>query len=244
MGNQVVERVTREPQTAPAMTPMHMLQIAVEKGADLDKLEKLMDLQERWEANEAKKAFTAAMASFKSDPPSILKSKLVNIPGGAKFIHATLADVCDGVCASLSKYGLSHKWEVLQEPGRITVTCILTHERGHSERTTISAPPDDSGRKNSIQQIASTVTYLERYTLMAATGLAAKDMLDDDGSAAGRSAPEPDAEGKAKLEACASLSSLQDAWKALTPEQRKTLGAVKDEMKERILAADRAAVEK
>lgn len=166
--------------TLPAVTPMQMLQIAVERGDDMEKLRQLMDLQELWESRQARKAFVSAVAAFKAEPMRILKSKQVNIPGGAKFAHATLADVVDGVVSALSKHGLSHKWELKQEEGRIAVTCILTHEAGHSERTVLEAMPDDSGKKNSIQQIASTVTYLERYTLMAATGLAAKDM-DDDG---------------------------------------------------------------
>lgn len=173
--------------------PMQMLAIAVQQGADLAKLEKLMELRDRWEATEARKAYVAAMSAFKSDPITILKSKQVNIPGGAKFSHATLADVCDGVVRSLSKYGLSHCWETNQmENGWVEVACVITHEKGHSERTTLRAPPDDSGKKNSIQQIASTVTYLERYTLMAACGLGAKDM-DDDGRGAGGGKPKPEA---------------------------------------------------
>jgi hypothetical protein len=184
----------------PAVTPMQMLQVAVERGDDLDKLRQLMDLNDRWEAAQARKAFVAAVAAFKAEPTRILKSKQVNIPGGAKFAHATLADVVDGVVTSLSKHGLSHKWELQQEGDRITVTCILTHEAGHSERTTLSGLPDDSGKKNGIQQIASTVTYLQRYTLMAATGLAAKDM-DDDGRGAGTAKPKISAEQVANLEA-------------------------------------------
>lgn len=170
--------------TAP-VTPMQMLQIAVAQGADLDRLQQLMDLQDRWEANQARKAFVAAMAAFKSGPIKILKSKEVNIPGGAKFSHATLADVVDAACEAMGKHGLSHKWNTVQEGASITVTCVLTHELGHSESVSLTAPPDDSGRKNTIQQIASTVTYLSRYTLMAAAGLAAKDM-DDDGRAASK----------------------------------------------------------
>jgi hypothetical protein len=149
----------------------------------LDKLEKLMQLERQWKADKAREAFVEAMTAFKADPPTILKNKLVNIPGGARFAHATLAQVVDAVCAGLSKYGLSHSWETRQENGGVSVTCVLTHQLGHSERTTLSAAPDDSGKKNSIQQIASTVTYLERYTLMAATGLAARDM-DNDGAGA------------------------------------------------------------
>jgi len=169
-----------ERQEVAAVTPMQMLQIAVEKGTDLDQLQKLMDLQDRWESNQAKKAYVAAMTAFKADPPTIRKSKAVNIQGGASYMHATLAEVCSAVCLGLSRHGLTHRWETQQDGNRITVTCVITHEAGHSERTTMTASPDDSGRKNSIQQIASTVSYLERYTLMAATGLAAQDM-DDDG---------------------------------------------------------------
>lgn len=162
-------------------TPMEILLQAISSGADLERLRTLMDLQERWEANNARKAFVAAMAAFKAEPINIFKSKQVNIPGGARFAHATLADVVDGACAAMGKHGLSHKWETSQASNSITVTCVITHELGHSERTTLTAPPDNSGKKNAIQEIASTVTYLERYTLVAACGLAAKD-IDDDGN--------------------------------------------------------------
>jgi hypothetical protein len=252
--NAVVE--SREQSTAiAAVTPMEMLQIAVQQGADLDRLQKLMDLQERWESNQARKAFVAAMAAFKSEPISILKTKQVNIPGGAKFAHATLADVVDGVCSALAKHGLSHKWETLQDATKgIVVTCILTHEAGHSERTTLAAMPDDSGKKNSIQQIASTVTYLERYTLMAACGLAAKDM-DDDGRAAGKARrdapPAPDGydNWKADMKAVADEGSarLQESWKASSDEIRRYVIKSDDEwwqeIKAKSVQADRKATQ-
>ena len=49
------------------ITPAYMLQHAVANGADLDRLERLMDLQLRWEAEQAKRAFYAALADFKLD---------------------------------------------------------------------------------------------------------------------------------------------------------------------------------
>jgi hypothetical protein len=51
-------------------------------------------------------------------------------------------------------------------------------------------------------------------------------------------APEPDASGKKLLDGCGSLEALQDAWKSLTQEQRKTLGAVKDQCKANILKTE------
>lgn len=197
-----IERKERQQAVVPMadLTPSQMLGIAVQRGADLEYVKQLMELQERWEKNQARKAFVAAIAAFKAEPTRILKSKQVNIPGGAKFAHATLADVCDGVVSALSKHGLSHKWELQQDGDRITVTCIVTHEAGHSERTMLSGLPDDSGKKNGIQQIASTVTYLQRYTLMAAVGLAAKDM-DDDGRGAGTPKPKLTEQQVANLKA-------------------------------------------
>lgn len=84
----------------------------------------------------------------------------------------------------MAPFGLIADWRTKNEPGSISVTCIVTHEMGHSESTSLSGPPDSSGKKNSIQEIGSTVSYLERYTLFAITGLAATDQ-DDDGEGSG-----------------------------------------------------------
>ena len=51
-----------EPETA-VMTPMDMLNRAVTAGADIVVLEKLMALHERYESNQARKAFDEAMAA-------------------------------------------------------------------------------------------------------------------------------------------------------------------------------------
>lgn len=168
------------PPTARVTTPSHLLAMAVEQGADLDKLTKLMDLQERWEASEARKAFTVAMTGFKSEPVEILKKKNVSF-SGTSYNHAELSDITDAIGPALSRHSLSYRWDVRQDAANtITVDCILTHIAGHSERVTMTAPPDDSGKKNKIQQIASSTTYLQRYTLLAVTGMSTKG-IDDDG---------------------------------------------------------------
>ena len=169
------------PETPATVTPMHMLQAAMDRGADLDKLQQLMDLQQRWEASEARKAFVGAMTVFKANPPDIIKTKLVSY-GNTSYKHATLADVCAAAIQGLAQVGISHRWDVDQSD-RITVTCVLTHELGHSELVSMTAPSDTSGQKNAIQAIASAVSYLQRYTLLSITGLAARDQ-DDDGQAA------------------------------------------------------------
>lgn len=186
MGNQVAQaEQSREvaQRSENGVTPMEMLQIAVERGADMDQLTKLMDLQERWEANQARKAFVEALNAFKADPPKITKNKHVSFrtnKGVTEYDHATLDQVAERVGTALAEHGLSHRWKVDQEDNNaIRVTCVLTHRLGHSEEVTMRAMPDDSGNKNSIQQVGSTVTYLQRYTLLAATGLATAENDDD-----------------------------------------------------------------
>ena len=169
-------------QTSP-VSPSDMISEAIKGGADLEQLEKLMALQERWEAAQAKKAYHKAMAAFKANPPMIDKDKTVAF-GNTRYTHATLANVTNKISAELSKHGLSASWGVSQSGGAITVSCRITHEQGHGEQTSLTAPADNSGSKNAIQQIGSTVTYLERYSLLALTGLATEDM-EDDGRASG-----------------------------------------------------------
>lgn len=167
---------------APA-TPADIVLYAMQKGADIAQIEKFMDLQMKWEADQARKAFVSDMAEFKKDPPRITKDKQVAF-NGTSYMHATLGNVTSAIVEGLARNGFSHRWDTEQQGANIVVTCILTHKQGHSERTTLSATKDDSGKKNSIQQMASTVTYLQRYTLLSATGVATNDQEDDDGRAA------------------------------------------------------------
>jgi hypothetical protein len=129
------------------------------------------------------------MAAFKGESVEIIKRKQVDFQtakGRTQYKHAELSDVIDAAAPALSKHGFSWRWNTEQGQGFLKVTCILKHNKGHSESCTLSGPYDDSGGKNAIQAIVSTKTYLERHTLKAICGLAEKGE-DDDGKAAGRS---------------------------------------------------------
>lgn len=161
--------------------PAELIKHAIEKGANLDQLEKLLTIQERYEANQARKEYHQAMTDFKANAPKIIKDKAVSFGAGkAAYKHASLYQVTQKVTEEMSKYGLSASWRVAQN-GTISVTTRVTHVLGHFEETTLSAPSDTSGSKNAIQAIGSTISYLERYGLLAICGLATADM-DDDGN--------------------------------------------------------------
>jgi len=170
------------------VTPLTLLDRALSKGADMATLEKFMDLQERHERNQARKAFDAAISAAKAEIPVITKNRVVDFTstkGRTHYAHEDLAGIARVVDPILSRHGLSYRFRTSSEINQpVSVTCIVSHRDGHSEENTLCAGRDGSGNKNDIQQIGSTITYLQRYTLKAALGLAAS--ADDDGQAAGR----------------------------------------------------------
>lgn len=159
--------------TAVEITPMDMIERAVSSGASIDTIEKLMGLQERWEKNQARKAFDAAVAEAKAEIRPVARTAT----GHNSKRYADFAAIARAVDPVLSKHGLSYRFRSEQSE-RINVTCVLSHRLGHSEQTTLSGPPDTTGNKNAVQAIGSTLTYLQRYSLMQALGLAASN--DDD----------------------------------------------------------------
>ena len=177
------ELTTRAPETAEG-SPAALMLKAMAGGMDLDKLEKFMALQEKWEANQARKAYTAAMSDFKKNPPEIEKDRHVEYKtstGKTEYNHASLGNVTAKINAALGEHGLSAAWTTEQGEKGVTVTCKITHVLGHFETTSLTAAHDSSGGKNAIQALGSTISYLERYTILALTGLATHDM-DDDGA--------------------------------------------------------------
>jgi len=153
------------------VTPMIMLQSAREQGASVEQMQQLMEMQFKWENNEARKAYMVAVAEFKAQPIVITKDK-VNSQYRSRY--TSIGNLVNTTNAELSKYGLNAHWEIDQSV-LITVTCILSHSLGHSESTSITAPADESGSKNQIQEIKSTITYLKVATYEAITGVASTD---------------------------------------------------------------------
>lgn len=194
-----------EPTALVPVTPMDMLNRAVESGASLEMVEKLMTLQERWKASQSLEAFNEAMAAAKAEIPTISKNREVDFTsakGRTHYRYEDLGNIANTVQPILAKHGLSYRYRAtsnVNEP--VTVTCIVSHRAGHYEEITLTAGRDESGNKNSIQAVGSTITYLQRMTLKAALGLAVSN--DDDGKQA-------DAPGAITLEQVEQLVALAD----------------------------------
>lgn len=168
---------------------------ASKERAPIEYLRELFALKKEMDAHQAFAAFQDARASFAAEAVVVLKRKHVffetrdretkRVTGKVDYWHAELSDVVEAVAPVLGCYGLSYSWVPdFSERGRIKVACVLRHRLGHEERIEMSGPLDDSGKKNVLQQQQSTVTYLQRHTLKAITGIAEKG--DDDDGRTGR----------------------------------------------------------
>ena len=164
------------------LTPiMQMMETAVARG-DIEVVTKLMDLQERAEAAQARREFDAAFAAVKAEVGIIRKTGKANYG-----LYADLADIARALDPAISKHGLSYRFRSSRVGNELVMTCIVCHRAGHYEENSLPSPLDTSGSKNPVQAVGSTSTYLQRYTLIQAFGLAASvngDIHDDDGAGA------------------------------------------------------------
>lgn len=214
---------------------------------DVAKLEKLLDVKERWDAQEAKKAYQVAFAAFKAEAVAILKNKPVTDGPLKGKSYAELFSVVNAVTPALSKHGLSHAWKLTKdEKDWIEITCTLTHVLGHVESVSMGGAPDTGGAKSAIQARASTITYLERYTLKAICGVA--EQGDDNDGGNGKKLMTEAAYQKfvKKIEAATSKDKAKEAWREALAEceqlgDKDSANAIKEVLKKHLAFIEKAA---
>lgn len=180
-----VARRTAPPAVAAVVrTPMDIVAAALATG-NVEMYREAVALAKEMDAIASRKAFDRAMADAKAEIPTIRKNRAVdagekNGRAGPKYRFEDLAEIARTIDPILGSHGLSYRYRVSSEVNQpVRVTCIVSHRDGHFEETTLATGRDDGPGRNAIQQVGSTITYLQRYTLKAALGLAASQ--DDDG---------------------------------------------------------------
>jgi hypothetical protein len=186
----VAEPVPRAVAPAEASVFSAIERIMTDPNASVERANQAFEFYQKVQADQARKAFDAAMADAKAEMPAILKNRVVDFTsqkGRTNYKHEDLGEIARTIDPVLGRHGLSYRFRTTSAPNEpILVTCIVSHRLGYSEENSLQAGRDESGNKNSIQAIGSTITYLQRYTLKAALGLAASN--DDDAKAADQTA--------------------------------------------------------
>ena len=192
----VAERIDTNTIVAPRSqgdTLMRIIEAAASGPSfDIDKVRGLLEIKERWDANEARNAYNEAFARFKAETVKVIRNVTIKDGPLKGKKHADLFSITDAATDALSKHGLSASWRIVSdERDWIKVACRIKHTAGHFEEVEFGGPIDTGPGRNAIQARKSSVTYLERITLLLALGLAEQD-ADDDGAGAGeRGAPPP-----------------------------------------------------
>lgn len=149
-------------------TPMQLIALAIQHDADPDRLEKLMALQERYEAGQAEKAFAAAMHAAQQDMPVIVRD--AGNPH-TKTRYALLETIQKQAKPIYQKHGLSLSFGEAdcETPNYKRTTCEVRHVDGACHSYHLDLPVDGIGPSgkpiggmNAVQGAISTTSYAQR----------------------------------------------------------------------------------
>ena len=149
--------------------PLAMIQAAIDKGLDLEKLEKLLSLQERYDANEARKAYTKSMAIVHKNISFVAKT-LTNTHTRSKYASLDNIIIQTKEVYTAEGFSISFYEETIERPEYIRICAKVTHKLGHFESYHYDIPLDGKGLKGNanmtaIHAKASSTSYAQRYLM-------------------------------------------------------------------------------
>jgi hypothetical protein len=172
-------------------SPAGIMMAAMSRGMSLADMREVLALQREWDADQARKAFADAMASFKTEAVRVIRNVTIKDGPLKGKKHADLYAITDACVEAMAKHGLSHTFKPLDTTQTwIKLACRIQHRLGYYQDTEFDGPVDTGPGRNAIQARKSSVTYLERITLLLALGLSESD-ADDDGREGGGDAQAP-----------------------------------------------------
>lgn len=175
--------------------PDRLIQTAIERGADVETMERLLTMRRELKQEAAREAYFDALAAFQADCPSINKTKTVrNRDGSARYSYAPLESVVAEVRGLLRAHGFSYRFETQPEESTIRVACVVQHRGGHTERSEVVIPKFTGQGTNAAQDAGAGITYGRRYSFLDAFGIVT---ADEDTDAAGIVDAEPITEAQA-----------------------------------------------
>lgn len=172
------------------VTPADLLRIAMDSGdKDLDRLERLMAMEERYRESQererqraAELAFRRDFAAFRGENIVVPKTKHVDRGKGGSFDQAEYDVVVRMLSPALSKHGFGFRHDqkftakpwtkdgVVSDEPWVIVTCYLEHRDGFRETLTLEGPPGDLTVNTPVQNMQVTGSFLKRQSLLAITG--------------------------------------------------------------------------
>jgi hypothetical protein len=144
-------------------------QAVLDPRLDVEKMSKLLDMQERILEQERRQQFAEALAQLQARIPQIDKHGAIQDNSGKvrnKYAKYEDIDIVLRPMIADAGFSVTFNEEDATAAGR-RYSCTLLHRGGHSVTKYLTLPLDSSGSKNSIQGAGSTFSYARRYLLTA-----------------------------------------------------------------------------
>lgn len=200
------------PEVTPAAQMMSVIaRAAADPDCDVEKMERLMAMQERMIDRDAKAAFNGAFAAMQAEVKAAVRDARNSQTNSD---YATLEAVDKAVRGAKERHGFGTMFYPAEgaPDGHDRIRCILVHKDGYEREFVADVPTDAAGIKGQVDKTAthafgSTMTYGRRYMLMLVFDV---PVSDDDGNAASADVPLTIAEAIAMAEEPPHLAAIRD----------------------------------
>jgi len=177
----------RLPDLAPATSIIAVIErAALDPNVDIDKMERLLGMQERILDRQAEMAFNSALAEVQSEMVPIVRDAKND---QTRSNYARLEAINKAITPITTRHGFAMSFgsDVSPMEGHYRVTCRVSHGEGHARDYHADVPADLTGMKGNTNKTAthafgSTMSYGRRYLKLLIFDIATED---DDGNQAG-----------------------------------------------------------
>jgi hypothetical protein len=157
-------------------------------NVDIDKMERLIAMHERVQAEQNRREFDNAMASAQEAMKAI-RANLENKQTKSEYASYAQLDKAVRPIYSRQGFALSFNTGDAPNPNEVRVLCTVSHRAGHRQDYKIDMPADGKGPQGAAVMTRTHATgaaasYGQRYLLKLIFNLAVGD-VDDDGNSAG-----------------------------------------------------------
>lgn len=157
---------------------------ALNPDVDIDKMERLLQMQERIIARNAEAAYNEALAAMQPNLPEVEQH---GFNDHTKKHYARWEDIHEAIAPVLATHGFALTFRTAEVNGKVTVTAILRHKEGHKDETSLPLPTDTGAGRNAVQAVGSSLSYGKRYTACALLNIRSRGDDDDGAKATKRS---------------------------------------------------------
>jgi len=165
--------------------PYSLLQMALEKNLDAERIAQFMDLQDRMEKKAAEQQYAEAMNRCQKRMPVVVRDSQNKSTGS---MYARLETVANLIRPIYTEEGFALEFgeDKSDLPNHRRIICEVQHTGGFSKTRFLDSPIDDVGakgvaNKTAVQGLGSMITYLRRYLTLMIFNIVVADE-DNDGN--------------------------------------------------------------